>query len=176
MSKDTIIDEIERELINRGWKKKQFCTAMSISTQQYNNWRTRGVPSRRLNEVADFFKWNAVKLHNGVVEPALIIAEETPTYSAENNLLTRINALPTDLRANVLAVINAQEMIAAERSGNQAAIIDQTIEEYRKFFPNISDEDVKIVRRIAKGEGAPKKGLKTRITDLFSALNPSRSP
>jgi len=110
MVADKLIAEIEKELTRRGWLKTDFCNHLNIGTQTYNNWRTRGVPARRVGDVADLFGWDINKLRKGEIG----IQEEATTYSAqplsESNLLILIDnyKLLTPERRAQLREISAQ--------------------------------------------------------------------
>jgi len=47
------IQRLEKALKDKGWKKNKFCGAVSISTQNYNNWRARGIPSAKMLKAAN---------------------------------------------------------------------------------------------------------------------------
>lgn len=77
------IQRLENILEAKGWSKYRFCNDYGISTQAYNNWRTRGIPHKHLKKVARFLGVYDDWLEDGVGsidgEP-LIIAEETGNY------------------------------------------------------------------------------------------------
>ena len=52
MTIDPLVEAVEARIAHLGWKKNYFCEQLAISTQTYNNWRTRGIPQGRRYEVA----------------------------------------------------------------------------------------------------------------------------
>lgn len=64
---DPLIQEIENELKVVGMSKTHFCDHISTSTQNYNNWRTRGVPANQLSKISRKMGWDLVALSNGRV-------------------------------------------------------------------------------------------------------------
>lgn len=109
MKVDPLILKIEQALEHREWSKSDFCQRLEISTQTYNHWRSRGVPSRRLADVAALLGWDAGQLLRGEVG----VREELGIYDnltpAARNLAKRWQALPKQCQKPVLELLDSLE-------------------------------------------------------------------
>lgn len=69
MKTDQLITAIERHLVDIDRPKSWLCTKLNVSTQTFNNWRTRGIPTRHLEAIAEVFEWNYTELVLGRITP-----------------------------------------------------------------------------------------------------------
>lgn len=60
--------------------KRAFCERLGISTQVFNNWRQRGVPSNRILQVAEALNLDPYHLQRGRVVRLFGVALERPDY------------------------------------------------------------------------------------------------
>lgn len=56
---------IETEIRRRGWSKKEFAEKLGESTQNYNNWRQRGIPAEKRLKVARLLGWSIEDMLEG---------------------------------------------------------------------------------------------------------------
>lgn len=84
---DPVISALEDELKRLGKRKADLCSYLGISTQTYNNWRTRGLPSSRATDVANYFGWPVQKIlskNTSGLGSENLINEEHQFYGVSN--------------------------------------------------------------------------------------------
>lgn len=105
------ISKIESVLNEKGMKKSDLYKKLNVSSQVYNNWKKRGLPAKRANDVAKILQLDPVKLINGEIqrisESQAIYAVTPPGISSEG-----WDSLPFDAK---ILVYTAYE---AARSGS----------------------------------------------------------
>lgn len=75
---------LEARLDELGWRKNEFADRCGISTQQYNNWRTRGISVRLIRKAADIIGVSRDWLETGAGNPS--IQEPNVEYLTGNTL------------------------------------------------------------------------------------------
>ncbi|MFC1749557.1 helix-turn-helix domain-containing protein [Pseudomonadota bacterium] len=111
MKLNPLISKIERELKQRYWTKTEFCERLGVSSQTYNNWRTRDVPNRRIADIAEIFDWDlsdlirkplGIKDANGNYEELSLEAREVGK---------RWQSLPRNLQMHLVEVLDSTERL-----------------------------------------------------------------
>jgi len=118
MSMDTDIHPeikaLEKAIAARDWQKKDFYELIGISSQTYNNWRSRGVPAKRRADVAKVMGWDELAFLRGdIINQAQDLVHEQaatylePTDSGSAELASIYAALDKEDRGRLLVIARA---------------------------------------------------------------------
>lgn len=109
------IQRLEKVLDENGRKKSWFCTAMRITTQNYNNWRTRGIPPAKILNAANVIGVTREWLEGTFTDK---VEESAGLYSVTTNNIGDAIIVATTRVMTELQNLNLANEIAPDVIGN----------------------------------------------------------
>lgn len=122
---------VEQRLDYMKVTRDMFQRALKISSNTYTNWKTRGISSRNIVEVAQFIRCDPIALKKGLYKPltALNKGFDPDQYSQEaQDIAMSYDLLPESLQRHINLMVNdyvASAVPILKTLYNNASISDQ---------------------------------------------------